>query len=228
MEAIYIKDLSSERELYEIQGDEFNHLKALRVRAGEKILAINGEGLAAEGIISDIDKRSASISFHKYIPEYNETGRKIGMALGILSSKDRFEFAVEKAVELGATHIIPFTSRYSSQNKINNERIRLKMIAALKQCKRSRLPELSPLIKIEKIFEEAEFEKFILCDPDGIKPAGKNLDNVCAIIGPEGGFSNEEIEFLEKNPNLIVWKLGVSRLRAETAAISALSLLAAL
>jgi RsmE family RNA methyltransferase len=132
---------------------------------------------------------------------------------------------------------------FSQQTKINSERLYNKSIAAIKQCKRSCLPTIYPPILLDKLIERIadnsnndyfdsnhcknQNAQIILADEKGILPMKtlqtSEANNSIVFVGAEGGFSEREIKLF---PNTITkWKLGNRRLRAETAAITAVSIL---
>jgi 16S rRNA (uracil1498-N3)-methyltransferase len=155
-----------------------------------------------------------------------ESRNSISMAIGILDSRDRFEFALEKSVELGACEFIPMICDRSQWLRLNPERMRAKAISALCQCKRSLLPELPPATKLADILSDNKYKSIILADEDGSAPSTSAIEfPALIIIGPEGGLSDAEINLIKSDSRTVAWNLGSRRLRAETAAIATLSLL---
>ena len=127
-------------------------------------------------------------------------------------------------MELGVSLFIPLLTDYSHKKAPNATRLQAKAIAAMKQCKRSRLPDIFEPINLQDIIK-FEFEKIILADEQGIKPIlPQESKSILLLVGPEGGFSTKEIKFLSKL-NIEKWRFANRRLRSETAAIFGLSLL---
>jgi len=228
MECIYISDLKINSSNVQIDSiDEINHLKALRIKDNELIMATNGRGISCEGYIKKINNK-LFIEIKKYYEiNFNENKTETSILLGLLSNKERLEFALEKSVELGVNNIFLFKTKFSNNNKINLDRLNKKIISSLKQCKRTKLPKIFILNSIEEILKFAQFFNYIyIADIDGENLSKINLNiKPLVAVGPEGGFSKEEIIYLT---NLLSSKrisLGQRRLRSETALINMLSLL---
>lgn len=222
MECFYLPDLNKTSKEFAFSSDEVNHLKVLRIENNDQIMVTNGLGLSSIGTIEIISKKYLFYP-KEYFDEYGEIDAKITVGFGVLSIKDRNEFLIEKCVELGVTNFLPFNSRYVQSKGINIEKFQLKIIAALKQCKRSKLPTIKSVIDLKKI-DFSTYDNVILADEYGdksIKDIGKNT---LIIVGPEGGFHESEIEMLEKIAKLQKIYLGPNRLRAETAAINLVSI----
>jgi 16S rRNA (uracil1498-N3)-methyltransferase len=224
MECIFASEFDKLSELLEITEPEFSHIKALRLKEGESCYLTNGKNLGGIGELIAISKKSCTLKVTKVIENMGETGTEIVLALGILSNRDRLEFALEKAIELGITEFIPLSTKFSQKDKINVARLEAKAIATIKQCRRSLLPKIHSQTSIEKALEYCKAEQIILADENGSKantieiPIKKKL---CFFVGPEGGFSDEELAQIAKDA--IKLNLGIRRLRAETAAIAAIS-----
>lgn len=224
MECLYCPNLTENQSKLILPEEETKHVKALRLKEGEKIFLTNGKGTGAEGIIFFPGKKAASVHIEKQIQNPGEISRNVTLALGILTNKDRFEFALEKAVELGVKRFVPLLTERCQKKKVNPERLQAKAIAAMKQCRRGVLPEIlrpfSPK-DIDKLTEENT--QVVLANEYG-KPVGKFgfSDDVLLLIGPEGGFTPTERDIFERMGAEKI-SLGNRRLRAETAAISGIS-----
>ncbi len=226
MESIYFPELKQNDFQVVISGSEAKHLKALRLKINEQILISNGQGLTAKALVQSFNKESITLQTIDYFIKLNEPAFPIALALGILSDRNRFEFALEKAVELGITDFYPLITKYVQKNKINQQRLLSKSIAAMKQCKRSVIPKIHLPIEINKLLKFAEFDTIILANENGEFPKNKNINSsVLVFVGPEGGFDKEEIGIIKEKKRTLVWKLADRRLRAETAVVSALSLI---
>jgi 16S rRNA U1498 N3-methylase RsmE len=323
MECIYVSDFKLGLENFQLEHSYIRHLKALRLTIGQKIMFTNGNGVSGICILNEISKNFYKFITEKYLHDFGELPVKFGLAIGLLSDRNRFEFALEKAVELGVTDFYPLLTKYSEKKSINKERLQSKAISALEQCKRSKLINIHEPIELKKIFSHPEpveghepvegrhpepveghepvegrhpepvegchpepvegrhpepvegchpepveghelvegrhpelvegrhpelveghepvegrhpepvegcnsilpdYEKIILADENGDNPDSiTSLNSTLCLVGPEGGFSLEEIEMIKKTGKTICWNLGNRRLRAETAGISILS-----
>lgn len=227
METIYVPIINSSSSDCVVIDDEFKHIRALRININERIIITNGMGLSVIAELLSIDKISASFHIIEVLRASNENEFISSLAVGILDNKDRMEFAVEKAVELGINSVYPLQSRYTQKSKTNTARLTSKSISAMKQCKRSCLPEIFEPLNLKSLKKIAEgFSKVILLDDSGSTPAfDTKCQSVLMIVGPEGGFSAEEIHEMSSWKNLITWSLGTRRLRAETAVNTGLALI---
>ncbi len=210
--------------------DEYHHLvRVLRCHNGDEVYVINGKGLYARGKLLLKNKYALVEILHaRLIPR--PTFEMI-LLFSPLASREKNEWIIEKAVELQCTKIIFYQSRYSVRHKINYQRLNKVAIAALKQSKNPYLPEMN-----EKIlsFEEAmdlPFEntsKYIAwCEATPENHLLKKLShpkNSLIVIGPEGGFDPVEIKRAQQSGFEPVSLSGL-RLRSETAAIYALSVI---
>ena len=237
MECIYLPELNTNDKYYKIPDTEAHHLKVLRLQSGNEILITSGKGISALAIIDRISKNDFSVNIIDYYHNKGELDFRIGLAIGIMDNRDRFEFAIEKCTELGVSDIFPLITDYSQQNKINKERLITKTISTIKQSKRAILPVIHHPISIMELINNryetttkdntsAKYSRIILADENGITPETKlyKPTNTLIFIGPEGGFSELELDIFDKN-NIIKWKIGDTRLRTETATIICIGLL---
>ena len=141
--------------------------------------------------------------------------------------RNRFEILLEKATELGVKEIHPIIMERSVKTSINIDRCNKILISAAKQCRRSFFPILHRPKDLQTILKNKEGCKYYACQLGAelnlfsYKSTLTHPSNV--IIGPEGGFSKTEIDIM-KNKGLSFFHLGKRRIRAETAAISSITL----
>lgn len=222
--------------------DNYNHLaKVLRVNEGEivlcSIIPFNFTFDYRTKIIS-IDKQKIVLSILEE-SKANELDIKISLYQGIAKA-DKMEYIIEKAVELGAYNIIPLESEFCVA-KMQNEKIDKKLerlnkisCSAAEQSKRNIIPEVLKPITFKQMIETVDASSTLLFyenakgidyTKESIKSIIKeNKKEISIIIGPEGGFSEKEID-LAKNKGIKILSLGGRILRTETAAITALSIL---
>lgn len=144
--------------------------------------------------------------------------------------KDNTDFVIEKATELGVRCIIPTITQYTNTTHIKLERYTAQSIEAAEQCRRTDLPQIIPPQSLKDILKDWPKDRLLYFMDETLQSQpflsliknNKN-DKVAILIGPEGGFSTEELNLLRKTPNAHGATLGPRILRAETAAISALS-----
>jgi len=143
-----------------------------------------------------------------------------------LVKKDRFDWIAEKACELGAARFVPLLTARCVVDKVKEDRLRTQMIEAAEQCERTALPEIAPLAKLDAMLKDwPEKRTLYFCDERGGEPIGTVLKPgpAAILIGPEGGFTDEENAAIHAHPAAVPVSLGPRILRADTAAVAALS-----
>lgn len=144
-----------------------------------------------------------------------------------LIKKDRFDWIAEKACELGAARFMPVLTARSVVDKLKEDRLRAHMIEAAEQCERTALPQIDLLTKLDALLKNwPEGRTLYFCDERGGTPLGNALKAgpAAILIGPEGGFTDEENSAIRAHPAAIAVSLGPRILRADTAAVAALSI----
>ena len=206
--------------------DEAKHaLKVLRLKPGSIIFLVDGVGgfYKAE-LLNDIVK-NCQLRILEKKSDYNKTNYFLHMAVAPTKSIDRFEWFLEKSTEIGIHKITPLISRYSERKQIKYEREKKVITAAMKQSLKAYHPKLDEITGFKDfLMRDFSGKKFIAhCNSDGLPALKKHVnqaDDVLILIGPEGDFSQDEVELALKN-GFIEVSLGNSRLRTETAAVVA-------
>jgi 16S rRNA (uracil1498-N3)-methyltransferase len=210
-----------------LKGEEFTHcVKVTRHKVGFSIIVCTGDGWDCYAKIESIEKNSLTARVFRREQNKTEVDGELILFQGVCKELD---FIVQKAVELGAGRIVPFYSTNTSVTGIKLDRLQKIVLEAAKQCGRARLPQVTEPVRFEKAIELCRcVENQILCYENcrsgHIKDAvQKNTKSLALIIGSEGGFTEQEIAYA-KEKNIRVVTLGKRILRAETAAISAMTL----
>ena len=142
--------------------------------------------------------------------------------------KARTDFIVEKAVELGAARILPVQTRHTNSERIRQDRLQAHAVEAAEQCGATYVPEVADLQHLDKVLSKwPEDRRLYWCDETALgQPATltPTTGPAAILIGPEGGFSAEEATRLRTKPNVTPLSLGPRILRADTAAVAALTL----
>jgi 16S rRNA (uracil1498-N3)-methyltransferase len=142
--------------------------------------------------------------------------------------KARTDFIVEKAVELGAARILPVQTRHTNSERIRQDRLQAHAVEAAEQCGATYVPEVTDLQHLDKLLVKwPEHRRLYWCDETALgQPAAltPTTGPAAILIGPEGGFSAEEATKLRAKPNVTPLSLGPRILRADTAAVAALTL----
>lgn len=214
-----------------IKGENANHIKnALRMKAGEK-LTLCDNGLNYECEIENIDSNGVLAKVLDVLPNISEPDVKVTL-YQCLPKGEKFEFVIQKAIELGVSKIVPvLSSRCISRPddkkaKKKNERYNKIALSACEQSGRGEKIEVLEQIDFKTAVEKAkESDLTILFYEGGGKPLKEIVNtqkNISIFIGPEGGFSQEEVEMLEKNGAKTA-TLGKRILRTETAPLAAIT-----
>ena len=212
--------------LISLPDSEVKHFNVLRLTEKDDLFITDGKGTRCKVKVKENSKRQVILEvLDKEI--LIKPSKEITIAIAPTKGNERFEWFLEKAVEIGVTRIIPFYSEFSERKKINPGRIQKIMVAALKQSMGSFLPEVERITPFSKLIDlggDSTTDSFMAhCRKKNLpllKKKDLNKKSVCVMIGPEGGFSDKEIMIATKND----WQeisLGQSRLRTETAGIAA-------
>jgi 16S rRNA (uracil1498-N3)-methyltransferase len=206
--------------------EETRHLRdVLRLKITDEVRVFNGEGKEFHCKIIEISKKSSNLTILEEVtPISPESNLELILAVALLKG-DKLDLVVQKAVELGVAKFVPISTIRSDAKAVRLDRLQRIAMEATKQCGRARLMQISELIEFRKFVQVADGEKVLFAERSGGKLANlKSGKKITAFIGPEGGWEESEIEFVQANDFKIV-TLGGRILRAETAAISITSLL---
>ncbi len=201
--------------------------KVFRFVPGDTVIIFDGSGVECTAQFSYLDTKEARLVLQdRQIPD-KEAEREIHMYVAI-TKKDTFEIIAQKATELGVARIIPVISARSEKKDINMLRFKKIVIEATEQSGRTVVPRIYEPIEFEKIFD-GMIAPCIVWEPRGLpfvgqKDAPLSQKVLCMAIGPEGGWTPDELELFQEK-GALVRSSGKTVLRTETAAIAFLSLL---
>jgi 16S rRNA (uracil1498-N3)-methyltransferase len=210
--------------------DTTNHLRALRIRSGQRIGAIDGNG--GVGVVEvqwgNTKNSHPKLFLHQFViqPRLPETT----ICMGLLDSRDRFEFAIEKLCELGIWNIQPLiTTNGGRMPKPHSiDRWKQKCVAACTQSGNAWMPLLRQACKVEDV-PNGNDAVHVVADTTGTSPSASRgvirQQHVVVWVGPEGGFTQQERTHIGEHNNVAAWNLGTKRLRAETAAVVCVGIL---
>jgi len=206
-----------------IEGDEHRHLSVTRIEPGETVEVVDGRGGIWTTAVVAASKRQTVLRVieQRHVPP---DPLELTLALAIIRPA-AFELALEKAVEIGVTRIIPFMADRSNAEPGNRrkrwERI---LVEAAKQAKQYHLPELAPCCAFDQVLSIPAASKIMFAERDG-GPLHSALAGppVLCLVGPEGGWVEREIS-AARDSGFHAVSLGAAILKAETAAIVGISL----
>ncbi|MDQ5950669.1 MAG: rRNA (uracil1498-N3)-methyltransferase [Patescibacteria group bacterium] len=217
----FVKENIGENTEIEISEERIVHQvrNVFRLGVGDKIIIFDGSGQDYESQILELDKIILKLqilnSKEVFVPN-----KKVTLFLSLIK-KENFELVCEKATELGVAKIVPVVSDRTTLKNLNHDRIEKILVEASEQCGRGDVPVLGEVINLQDpIFKSGE--NIFVADFGGeeISNVKLKIDNCSILIGPEGGWTEEERN-LFKEKNVKTFSLGNTTLRAETAAIVA-------
>ena len=208
--------------------DQANYLfNVMRLARGAAVALFNGRDGEWRATVAEVGKRNGIL-----ICERQTAPLRLPPDLWLIFApikKARTDFIVEKAVELGAARIMPVQTRHTNSERIRQDRLQAHALEAAEQCGATFVPEVSDLIALDKLLSGWPADRQLLwCDEAmvGQAPAlsGARGQKWAILIGPEGGFSADEQTRLRALPQIRPLALGPRILRADTAAVAALTL----
>lgn len=201
-------------------------IRVLRKKKGDNIKFTDGNGKYYEGIILQDNPRQCIVKVRGKGEQLYKHKYNLHIAIAPTKNIDRFEWFVEKAVEIGVDSITPLLCHYSERKKIRSDRLGKIIISAMKQSIKAHLPILNSFCSYED-FVNAEYSNTVKFIAHLVESERKELihtipgpPNYIILIGPEGDFHKDEIRMAIGNDFQAV-SLGHSRLRTETAGIAA-------
>lgn len=210
--------------------EQSNYLRnVLRMQAGDALLVFNGHEGEWRAAVSETGKRGVKLMVEARTRD-QEGGPDITYLFAPLK-RARLDYMVEKATELGVARLVPVLTRHTIADRVNTDRMRANAIEAAEQCGILRIPEIAAPEKLEKALARLEPGlALVFCDEgaDIASPIaalrGVPPGPVAVLIGPEGGFAEEERAMLLARSGTVRLSLGPRVMRADTAAIAALAL----
>jgi 16S rRNA (uracil1498-N3)-methyltransferase len=225
----YIETYDASAKTIMLDEDTSRHIvSVLRMKEGEKLNLTDGKGSLIRCEISNAHKKHCEVSILTSVINHPPT-KHICIAISLLKNTNRFEWFLEKAIEIGVNEIIPLICERTEKQKFRYDRMKGICVSAMLQSQQTWLPVLHEPVRFLKmpIDKYADHQKLIAhCDEGAKHQLTNQLINQSTIIciGPEGDFTKEEISFALQN-NFIPVSLGETRLRTETAGVVAAALL---
>ena len=230
MNIFYSNNIDKSDKTIMILDQENSHLmKVLRKKTGDYVDITDGKGFLYSCSIIESDKNKSVLKIENS-KEFKNKSPNLKVAIALTKNRDRFEWFLEKATEIGVSEITPLICSYSERNKFNFERSKKILISAMKQSLRYRLPIINePVYFKDSLTSESEnkIDSFIAtCLDSDISLLKEKLikgNDSKIMVGPEGGFSQNELD-LAKKAKFVPVSLGKGRLRTETAGIMVCSI----
>ena len=228
---LFIEKQISQNLLIYVKEKQHHFLKnVLRVKLDDVINVFDGVTGEWRSQVISISKDKTALKIEKKVREF-QSQPDIWLIFAPIKLF-RLNIIIQKAVELGVSKFIPCKTEFSNFDKLNYKNLELNAIEAAQQCERLDVPKIEKIINLDAMIKELPDDRaLVFCDesdtnlPSIYEELRSNLNNYSkwsVIIGPEGGFSNEERELIKKQKNVLRVTLGSRILRSDTAAISSL------
>lgn len=211
-----------------LSGEELAHaVRVLRHREGDVVHVVDGAGGWYAARLEFISRDEATCQILERKRDVGESSYQLTIAFSPLKSPSRLETLVEKVSELGVRRLLPIWSERTERARIRKDRLERVALAAMKQCGRSRIVEIEEPISFADLIVDPTFETKLICHEQTSSSRlissvinDGTADSMVIAIGPEGGFTDEEVGSAT-SAGFHVVSLGERRLRAETAGIVA-------
>jgi 16S rRNA (uracil1498-N3)-methyltransferase len=228
---LFVSQVLADGASVRIEGNPAHYLtRVMRVAAGDIVILCDDQTGEWAARVSDAGKRDVVLEVTERLRE-REAVPDLWLCPALLK-KDRFDLVLEKATELGVARIQPIVTRRCVADKLNLERARAITTEAAEQCARTALPALTEPVKLGTLLADwPEDRALFFADEDAREQGGEpaaaafaaHTGPAAIIIGPEGGFDDAERAAIRAHPQARPISLGPRILRAETAALAALS-----
>jgi len=217
----------------ELDRDQSNYLgNVLRLAAGAEVLAFNGRDGEWQAAIEGRKRPDSLVILQQTRPQ----DRLPDLAYVFAPLKHaRLDYMVQKAIEMGAASLQPVLTRFTQASRVNTERMRANVVEAAEQCGILSIATVAEPMPLERFLSQrAAGRLLIFCDEaaelenpiQSLQGAGA-AEGIDVLIGPEGGFADEERALLLRQPKILRLALGPRIMRADTAAVAALALVQA-
>lgn len=226
---LYVDNPLGKGQSLSLSKDQAHYLTGvMRQKAGAMIAVFNGHDGEWQAELVEVGKRKA-VLFCQSQSKSQQNPPDVWLYFAPIK-KTRTDFIVEKATELGAAKICPVQTDFTNAERIRQDRLQAHAIEAAEQCGGTFVPPVAEMQKLDAVLASwAQDRKLLFCDETLVDAAtaglnGKKGEKWAILIGPEGGFSDVEITRLRKMEVAQSISLGPRVLRADTAAVAALTL----
>ena len=231
MDFFYSKNISDD--FIFLDNMESKHcIKVLRKTKGDIVHVVDGKGTLYKGKIMEINLKNCQVKINEVINDYGCNDYYIHIGISPIKNHDRLEWFLEKSVEIGIDEISLIKCNRTIRHTIKLERLYRTAVTAMKQTLKAKIPKINNVVNFDEFINNCSNKNKFIChleeserlDLFSFKKKIKKSKNCSIIIGPEGDFTNKEIDEA-KNYNFMPVTLGDSRLRTETAGVVACHLM---
>lgn len=213
----------------ELQGQEAQHLgRVLRAKPGDQVVLFDGSGAQFPAEVTEVARNTVCLTPLSREVVDRESPRQVHLAVA-MPKGDRQKWLIEKAVELGVARLTPLKTERGVAQPTDSalKRLQRAVIEASKQCGRNRLMQVDEAVDWDHLLEarSGEANRWIAHPAEAAEELQiSNTESVCVAVGPEGGFSDEEVQAASE-AGWRCCRLGARILRVETAALKLAALL---
>ena len=225
MQLFYLPNVTTG--LMDLPSEEARHIvQVLRKRDGDEIQVVDGQGKWYKGVIHDAEKRRCSAVFELIREENKRCDYELTIGISIVKNRDRLEWFLEKATEIGVDHIVPLFCKRTERSKVNMDRCEKIITSAMKQSLQAWKPNFAELTPLKDFLTQQRHHgnRFIgWCEDETkalLSESFETQKDVTILIGPEGDFTQEEVQLAKSNGFQPI-SLGANRYRTESAGIIA-------
>ena len=223
MQFFYTPDINSDE--YTLSKEESRHcIQVLRKKIGDIIYLVDGKGGYYKATLIGDNPKSCHLKIDNVERNYGKSDIHIHIAIAPTKMNERFEWFLEKSTEIGINEITPIICEHSERKVLKLERMNKILVAAMKQSKQAYLPKLNAAVSFDSFVSNNTIEERYIanCAENDKKKQFKEVikkgTDTLVLIGPEGDFSQKEINYAMRHGFSSV-SLSKNRLRTETAAI---------
>ena len=224
---LYVEHPLGQGQCVPLNRDQAHYLFAvMRLTLGDQVLLFNGHDGEWQCTVSDAQKRAGQLTVDAQT-RLQQNPPDLWLLFAPIK-KARTDFIVEKAAEMGAARICPVQTEFTNSERIRQDRLQAHAIEAAEQCGGTFVPEVAALQKLDAVLSHWPADRQIMFCNETLVGATKTLTQAggekwAILIGPEGGFSEAERTRLNARPNAHAVSLGPRILRADTAAVAAMT-----
>ena len=223
MKLFYTPDINSDE--YTLSKEESRHcIQVLRKKIGDIIYLVDGKGGYYKATLIGDNPKSCHLKIDNIERNYGKSDIHIHIAIAPTKMNERFEWFLEKSTEIGINEITPIICEHSERKVLKLERMNKILVAAMKQSKQAYLPKLNAAVSFDSFVSNNTIEERYIANcaendkKKQLKEVIKKGTDTLVLIGPEGDFSQKEINYAMRHGFSSV-SLNKNRLRTETAAI---------
>ena len=223
---LFVRTPLGENGSVELDGAQANYLgNVMRLGVGAELLVFDGTSGEWLARIAEAGKKRMTLKVERRTREA-ETIPDVWLAFAPVK-RSQTDWLVEKATELGAARLVPVVTQRTIAERVKLDRLNAIAIEAAEQCGRTRLPDIKQPLSLKHLLDQRDASRALFfADEAGGEPASASFRQGPALIliGPEGGFTDDERAAVRGAPNSVAVSLGPRILRAETAALAALAI----